>query len=74
MTPYKNLSGNSGVTAYEIKEEGISVQFQKDAVYYYSYSAPGKEHVEIMKELAKQGKGLATYISQNIRGNFDSKE
>lgn len=74
MTPYKNLSGNSGVTAYKLQEEGIYVQFQKEAVYYYSHAAPGKEHVDRMKELAEQGKGLATYISQNIRGNFDHKE
>lgn len=74
MTTYKNLSGNSGVTAYKIHEEGIYVQFQKEVIYYYSYSAPGKDHVENMKKLAENGKGLATYISQNIRSNFDHKE
>lgn len=74
MTSYKNLNGNSGVTAYQIQEEGIYVRFQNDVTYYYSYAAPGKEHVEKMKELAEQGKGLSTYISQKVRGNFDHKE
>ena len=36
MNPYKNLSEESGVKAYEIQEEGIRVQFLSDDVYYYS--------------------------------------
>lgn len=74
MTPYKNLSEESGVLAYEILSEGIRVQFVGKDIYYYSYSAPGAAHVEKMKELAEKGRGLATYISQNIRKNFDHKE
>ena len=74
MTPYKNLSKESGVLAYEILPEGIRVQFVGKDIYYYSHTAPGAEHVEKMKELAEKGRGLATYISQHIRANFDHKE
>ena len=74
MTPYKNLSEESGVLAYEILPEGIRVQFIGKEIYYYSYDAPGAVHVEKMKELAEKGRGLATYISQHIRENFDHKE
>ena len=74
MTPYKNFSGESGVLAYEILPEGIRVRFIGKDTYYYSYDAPGSEHVEKMKELAEKGRGLATYISQHIRTNFDHKE
>jgi len=74
MTPYKNLSNESGVKAYEILDDGIRVQFLSDDVYYYSNDIPGKKHVDQMKDLAEKGKGLATYISQNIRSNFASKE
>lgn len=74
MTPYKNLSEESGVLAYEILPQGIRVQFLGKDVYYYSYAAPGAEHVEKMKALAEKGRGLATYISQNVRTNFDHKE
>ena len=74
MNPYKNLSEESGVKAYEIQEEGIRVQFLSDDVYYYSNDIPGKKHVDEMKRLAKKGRGLATYISQNIRKNFEYKE
>ena len=71
---YQNLSNESGVTAYEIFDDGIRVQFLSKDVYYYSYAKPGKEHVEEMKKRAQEGRGLATYISQNIRKNFDHKE
>ena len=74
MTTYKNLSGESGVVAYEITSEGIRVQFIGGDVYYYSNDKPGQEHVDNMKELAEKGLGLATYISQNVRKNFDHKE
>jgi len=74
MTTYKNLSGESGVLAYDIKPEGIRVQFVGGDVYYYSYENPGKKDVEKMKELAGNGLGLATYISQNVQKRFDHKE
>ena len=74
MTPYKNLSQKSGVTAYEISDEGIRVQFVSGDVYYYSYTTPGSTHVEEMKRRATEGLGLATYISQNVRDKFESKE
>ena len=74
MTTYKNISGESGVLAYEILPEGIRIQFVGESVYYYSHSTPGLEHVQKMKELAEKGIGLATYISQNVRKNFDHKE
>ena len=74
MTTYKNLCEESGVIAYEILPEGIRVQFISEEVYYYSNTNPGEEHVLKMKELAEKGRGLATYISQKIRSNFDHKE
>ena len=74
MTTYKNLSGESGVIAYEILDDGIRVQFVSEEIYYYSYDSTGEEQVEKMKELAEKGRGLATYISQHIRQNFEYKE
>lgn len=62
MEPYKNHSGNSKVKAYELEPEGITVQFSNGEVYAYSYSHTGKAHVENMKELARSGSGLGTYI------------
>ena len=71
MQRYKNHSGNSGVKAYEIKETAIRVQFSKGDIYTYSYSSAGRDAVEAMKDLAKKGKGLSTYISKYLKDNYE---
>jgi hypothetical protein len=73
MKPYKDLTGNSGVTAYEVTDNGISVEFNYDAVYRYTYASAGKRSVEKMKRLAAEGKGLSTYISQTVKEKFEAK-
>jgi hypothetical protein len=71
MTPYENLSGDSGVVAYETADSFIKVQFRHSAeVYVYDGTSPGMSDVNKMKELAMAGKGLATYISQVVKKNF----
>lgn len=69
---YKDLSGNSGVRFFQIGEDFIDVEFD-DAIYRYDYSRPGKKHVEAMKKLGKEGKGLSTYISQRVKSSFAKK-
>ena len=73
MTRYRNLEEHSGVTAYEIAPESISVEFNLDAVYLYTYRSAGEKVVEKMKLLAIAGRGLSTYISREVRENFESK-
>lgn len=73
MKPYKNLSGNSGVAAYEIGEDYIKVKFRDGDVYLYNYSVTGKFNVERMKKLAEEGKGLSTFISRYVRKNYAEK-
>ena len=67
---YKNTE--SGVTAYEIEKDRIKVIFG-DMIYVYSIKIPGKKHIEKMKELAREGSGLSTYISQNIKEQYEEK-
>ena len=74
MTKYKNLSGESGVEKYEILSDGIRVQWQGGTIYYYSNASTGEDHIAQMKRLAEKGRGLATYISQNVRDNYEYKE
>ena len=71
MQRYLNLSGNSGVTAYEIGVDYILVQFRKGKLYRYSHACAGRHHVEYMKTLAVAGRGLGTYISQHVHDSFD---
>lgn len=73
MTPYLNFSGTSGVTAYKIGTDYINVQFQDEDIYVYSYSRPGRIHVENMKRLATSGRGLGTYINQHVRTLYAHK-
>lgn len=70
MLKYKNLSGNSGVSYYEIGDSYIDVDFN-GATYRYSYNSAGQEHVEHMKSLAQKGKGLSGYISKYVRMGYE---
>jgi len=73
MEQYRNKEGHSGVTAYKIEPEGILVEFNHDAAYRYTYASAGKKTIEKMKNLAKEGKGLSTYISRDVRDKFEEK-
>ena len=71
MTPYQNLSGRSGVSEFTIGPDFIKIRFiSKSDVYVYDASKPGANHVGNMKKLAAEGRGLATYVSKNIRKRY----
>lgn len=65
MRKYENLSGRSGITAYQIYDAAVAVEFG-ERTYLYSYQSAGTENVEKMKRLARRGEGLATFITRNI--------
>jgi len=73
MQRYRNMSGNAGVIAYELRPDGIVIKFADGGTYFYNDVRPGKRHVERMKALAKQGSGLTTFINQKVRGNYAAK-
>ncbi len=68
---YGNKASNSGVSRYAIAPDAIHVQFHGDRVYVYSNQMPGPEHVERMKQLARRGIGLSTYISQQVQHRYE---
>ncbi len=74
MEPYQNLSGNSGVAAYEIGEDYIRVQFTSGSVYVYTYDSAGADNIEQMKRLARKGQGLNTFINTNVREEYARRE
>jgi len=75
MKTYKNLSGDSGVVAYEIGRTFIKVKFEGESgIYTYDYKRPGRQLVEEMKALAAKGEGLSTFISGAVGTNFSSKK
>jgi hypothetical protein len=71
MISYKNLSGSSGVAAYEIGADYILVMFTTGRVYRYSHGYAGSHHVSNMKNLAAAGQGLNTYINKYARLLYD---
>jgi hypothetical protein len=72
MTPYGNRSGDSGVAAYECRADEIRLRFVGGAtIYVYTGVAPGSRHVRAMQRLATAGKGLATYVNQHVRDDYE---
>ncbi|MEO8621666.1 MAG: hypothetical protein ABI625_11410 [bacterium] len=74
MERYVNANGGSGVTHYEIGADYIDITFANEGTYRYDYSMPGQIHVYRMKQLAKAGRGLSTYISQVVRNQYALKK
>ncbi|TXC88046.1 hypothetical protein [Paraburkholderia azotifigens] len=73
MKRYRNLSGSSGVVAYETTDDGITVKFRDGYFYLYNHATPGEQEVEEMKWLAVAGRGLSTYISQVVKDRYVRK-
>ena len=70
MQPYKDLSGKSGVTHYELGNGYLDIAFKGGSIYRYDRDKPGSIHVAAMQKLAQSGEDLATYINQHVRKNF----
>jgi len=73
MKRYRDLSGQSGVVAYDISDDAITVKFRDGDVYRYDYATTGQHEVEEMKRLALAGQGLATYISRFVKDRYARK-
>jgi hypothetical protein len=73
MRTYRNLSGNSGVVAYQTGKTYIRIKFVGGDVYTYNYEVTGIKEVEKMKDLALKGKGLSSYISEVVKTNYAFK-
>ena len=72
MERYRNASGDSGVSGYEIGPDYIAVKFSGTfRTYTYSYRKAGRNHVEQMKILARNGSGLNTYINKYVKHLYD---
>lgn len=72
--PYKSQNPNAGVLNYELAPSAIILEFSASKYrYLYNEEAPGAQHVQAMKYLAEQGRGLTTYINQHVRDNYARK-
>ncbi len=73
MQRYANRSGHSGVVAYELGVDSITVKFTGGDRYLYTEDSAGAVHIARMRELAESGRGLSTYISQHVRDRYTRK-
>lgn len=73
MTPYGYHTRQHGVVSYEIGPESIDVGFTSGWIYRFTYASPGQLRVERMKDLARSGKGLSTFISKHVKNRFESR-
>jgi hypothetical protein len=70
---YANRGGHSTVAAYAVMPDGIAVQFTDGRVYLYNHDCPGRRHVGRMKAIAREGRGLATYLHRHIGNRFAAR-
>jgi hypothetical protein len=73
MAEYQNLSGNSGVAAYALASDSIIVKFVDGGTYVYTRESAGRENIELMKTLARTGKGLSTFIATRVSDRYAAK-
>ena len=73
MERYRNLAGNSGVAAYEIGADSITVRFQDGDTYLYTNASAGADTIAEMKRLAHAGRGLSSFISRTVRDRYAAK-
>lgn len=65
MNVYRNINGDSGISAYNYGDDWISVRFKDGKTYEYRASKIGQEHITAMKALADAGSGLNSYIMRS---------
>lgn len=73
MERYRNRGGDSGIVAYEIGPDSITVMFSDGAVYLYTYQSAGSANIERMKRLAIAGEGLNSFINRRVRKRYARK-
>jgi hypothetical protein len=73
MTKYRNLSGKSGVNAYQKDYHSIIVEFIDQSQYLYTDQSAGVSNIKEMQKLADSGLGLHTYINKNVRKLYQEK-
>ncbi|MDY0975425.1 hypothetical protein SOM61_10645 [Massilia sp. CFBP9012] len=73
MQRYANRSGQSGVVAYQIGADSITVEFTGGVRYVYTIGSAGASNIASMCKLAAEGRGLSTFISQHAHDRYDRR-
>lgn len=75
MNAYRDINGDSGISAYDYGDDWIKVRFKDGKTYEYQGSKIGQAHITAMKALADAGDGLNSYIMRNptVKNGWSSK-
>lgn len=75
MKAYRDINGDSGISAYNYGHDWIKVQFKGGNTYEYQASKIGQAHITAMKALADASDGLNSYIMRNpaVKNGWSSK-
>lgn len=75
MKAYRDINGDSGISAYDYSDGWIKIQFKDSKTYEYQASKIGQAHITAMKALADAGDGLHSYIMRNpvVKNGWSSK-
>jgi hypothetical protein len=73
MKRYRTADNDTGVIAYEIAKDSVTIKFRDGSVYVYTDKSAGPAAIAEMKILAKKGAGLTTYINQHVRNLYQFK-
>jgi hypothetical protein len=70
---YKNVSGKSTVSKYEIEKDAMNIIFKNGSAYRYTNQSSEPGNISKMKDLAHAGKGLGTFITDTVKDRFCRK-
>ncbi len=73
MKCYKNLSGNSRITAYQLGHGEITIRYADGACYLYTIESTGAVNINEMHCLAMIGIGLNSFINRIVKKNYAKK-
>jgi hypothetical protein len=66
MAHYNDVSGTSGITAFQSNNDSITIEYKGGSAYLYSDQVAGSANVGHMKTLAASGQGLNSFINKHL--------
>lgn len=69
----KYRSKDSEIKSYKYEADYLKLKYKDGTIVDYTAGSVGKERLSRMKDLAKDGKGLDKYISENAEGDYAEK-
>lgn len=73
MFPYRDKNGGGGILGFSQGLRHIALTFRNGHTYRYTHGSAGKDHVDMMTQLARQGSGLHGYLCTHSPKHEESR-